>query len=55
MRLRGNDFHLLRRGGQRIIAWDRAGHTCVMVAPMSVPEERLVEIAAWDAGGKVPF
>jgi hypothetical protein len=55
VRLRGDEFHLLRQGGQRVIVWDRAGHTCVMIAPMSVPEERLVEIAAWDAGGKVPF
>jgi hypothetical protein len=37
------------------VVWDRAGHTCVMSAPMSVTEERLLDLAAWDAGGGVPF
>jgi hypothetical protein len=35
--------------------WDRDGHTCVMSAPVSVPEDRLLALAAWDDGGKVPF
>jgi hypothetical protein len=55
MRLRGKDFHVIDRGNQRIVVWDRAGHTCVMVAPASVPQERLLDLAAWDAGGSVPF
>lgn len=55
MRIRGNDFHTMTRGDQRIVVWDRDGHTCVMSAPMSVPEARLLELAAWDAGGSVPF
>jgi hypothetical protein len=55
VRLRGDTFHVFTHDGRRVIVWDRAGHTCVMSAPMAVPEERLVEIAAWDAGGKVPF
>jgi len=55
VQLRGNAFHLLRQAGQRVVVWDRAGHTCVMSAPTAVPEQRLLEIAAWDAGGKVPF
>jgi hypothetical protein len=42
------------RGGQRIVVWNRAGHTCVMSAPEVVPEERLIDLAAWDAGGSVP-
>jgi anti-sigma factor RsiW len=55
LRLRGTDFHLLTRADQRIVVWDRAGHTCVMSAPMSVPQERLLALAAWDDGGNVPF
>jgi hypothetical protein len=55
VRLRGKEFHVMTRGDQRIVVWDRAGHTCVMSAPVMVPQERLVELAAWDAGGGVPF
>jgi hypothetical protein len=55
LRLRGSTFHLLARGGKRIVVWDRGGHTCVMSAPAVVPEERLLDLAAWDAGGRVPF
>jgi hypothetical protein len=53
--LRGKDFHFMMRGNQRVVVWDRAGHTCVMTAPAIVPEERLLDLAAWDAGGGVPF
>jgi hypothetical protein len=35
--------------------WDRSGHTCVMSAPLAVPEDRLIGLAAWDGGGDVPF
>jgi hypothetical protein len=49
------ELWLLRRGDQRIVVWNRDGHTCVMSAPATVSEERLVELAAWDAGGDVPF
>jgi hypothetical protein len=55
VQLRGKEFHVMTRGDQRIVVWDRAGHTCVMSAPAMVPQERLVELAAWDAGGGVPF
>jgi hypothetical protein len=55
LRLRGNPFHLLTQDGRRVVVWDRAGHTCVMSAPLTVPEERLLDLAAWDDGGKVPF
>jgi hypothetical protein len=53
--LRGTTLHVMNRGDQRIVVWDRAGHTCVMTAPAAVPEERLLDLAAWDAGGDVPF
>jgi hypothetical protein len=55
--VRANDIelYLLRRGDQRIVMWDRSGHTCVMSAPLAVPEDRLIGLAAWDGGGDVPF
>jgi anti-sigma factor RsiW len=52
--IRGKDFHMMTRGDMRIVVWNRGGHTCVMSAPMSVPAERLLDLAAWDAGGRVP-
>jgi hypothetical protein len=55
VRANGTELHVLTRGSQRIVVWDRAGHTCVMSAPASVPEDRLIRLAAWDAGGDVPF
>lgn len=53
--MRSTRLHVLSRDDQRIVVWDRAGHTCVMTAPAHVPEQRLLELAAWDAGGDVPF
>jgi len=55
LRLRGTDFHVTIRGASRIVVWDRGGHTCVMSAPASLPQERLLALAAWDDGGNVPF
>jgi len=55
VQIRGKDFHLLTRDDMRIVVWERGGHTCVMSASVRVPEERLLDLAAWDAGGGVPF
>ncbi|MEA2246173.1 MAG: hypothetical protein QOH46_702 [Solirubrobacteraceae bacterium] len=53
--VRGTTFDLLRRGTENVVVWERGGHTCVMSGPARVPEERLLDLAAWDAGGGVPF
>jgi hypothetical protein len=53
--VRGQTYYVMDRGSQRIVVWDRAGHTCVMSAPRSVPESKLLDLAAWDDGGNVPF
>jgi hypothetical protein len=53
--IRGETYHVMNRGDRRIVVWNRDGHTCVMSAPMSVPESRLLALAAWDDGGNVPF
>jgi hypothetical protein len=36
-------------GGRRIVTWQRDGHTCVLSGPTSVPADRMVGLAAWDA------
>ena len=55
LRLDGTAFHVLRHGARRVVVWDRDGHTCIMSAPAGVSHERLLDLAAWDAGGQVPF
>jgi hypothetical protein len=52
----GTTLYTFQRGGQRIVTWERRGHTCVMSAPVSVPEERLLALASWKGGqGHVAF
>lgn len=41
--------------GRRIVTWTRDGHTCVLSAPTTAPEEKLLELAAWNGKGGVPF
>jgi hypothetical protein len=41
--------------GRRIVTWTRAGHTCVLSAPLSVPQQKLLELASWKGKGNVPF
>jgi hypothetical protein len=53
--VRDTTLYVMNRDDRRIVVWDRAGHTCVMSAPAAVPRERLLDLAAWDAGGDVPF
>jgi hypothetical protein len=41
--------------GRRIVTWTRDGHTCVLSAPAAVPEEKLLQLAAWKGGGDLSF
>jgi hypothetical protein len=41
--------------GRRIVTWTRAGHTCVLSAPLAVPEQKLLQLASWKGKGNVPF
>jgi hypothetical protein len=51
----GVELHVARGGVGQVVTWERNGHTCVMTAPASVPTSRLLELAAWDGGGRVPY
>jgi hypothetical protein len=44
----GTTYRILEADGDRIVTWERAGHTCVLRAPAGVPEERLLGLAAWE-------
>lgn len=41
-------YRLIDRGGQTVVTWEEQGHTCVLVAPSSVPLDTLVDLASWD-------
>jgi hypothetical protein len=52
---RGIELWITQHQGRRIVTWTRAGHTCVLSAPIAVPEEKLLELASWKGKGNVPF
>ena len=47
-RVDGTTYRVLETDGDRIVTWERGGRTCVLRAPDSVPEARLVGLAAWE-------
>jgi hypothetical protein len=51
----GIELWISQDHGRRIVTWTRAGHTCVLSAPLAVPEEKLLELATWKGKGNVPF
>jgi hypothetical protein len=53
--VRGQTYYVTNLDGNRVVVWYRDGHTCVMSAPAKVSEEKLLDLAAWDDGGNVPF
>jgi hypothetical protein len=55
--LKKNDVELwiTEDKGRRIVVWTRAGHTCVLSAPLAVPEQKLLQLATWKGKGGVPF
>jgi hypothetical protein len=44
---------VFRAHGAQIVTWRRAGHTCVL-ASRDAGAARLVRLAAWTGGGKIP-
>jgi hypothetical protein len=44
----GVAVHVLRRDDRIIATWRAHGHTCVISAPASVPEDRMVALASYD-------
>jgi hypothetical protein len=52
---KGVELYVIQDEGRRVVTWERNGHTCVLSAPLSVPEQKLLDLAAWKGNGKVPF
>jgi hypothetical protein len=44
---RGGTYRVARAAGRTTVTWTEQGHTCVIDAPSSVPEGKLVELASW--------
>ena len=36
------------------MTWERLGHTCILSGD-GVTADRMIELAAWTAGGSVPY
>ena len=51
----GTTLYITKDKGRRIVTWTRGGHTCVLSAPLAVPEQKLLELASWKGKGNVPF
>jgi hypothetical protein len=51
----GVELWITQDKGRRIVVWTRAGHTCVLSAPLAVPEQKLLQLATWKGKGGVPF
>jgi hypothetical protein len=51
----GTQLNVAPGDAGQVVTWERNGHTCVLTAPASVPTSRLLELAAWDAGGHGPY
>jgi hypothetical protein len=51
----GIQLSIIQDKGRRIVTWTRSGHTCVLSAPLAVPEQKLLELASWKGKGNVPF
>ena len=51
----GTKLYITQDKGRRIVTWTRSGHTCVLSAPLAVPEQKLLQLASWKGKGNVPF
>ena len=50
----GTAVHIFDADGRPAATWERDGNTCVLVGD-GVPNEKLAELAGWQAKGEVPF
>ena len=50
----GLELHTLTADGRTVVTWERLGHTCILSGD-GVTAARMIELAAWTAGGSVPY
>jgi hypothetical protein len=51
----GIELWVTTDNGRRVVTWKRGGQSCVMSAPLAIPEHKLLDLASWKGKGKVPF
>jgi hypothetical protein len=49
----GTTLWITQDKGRRIVTWTRGGHTCVLSAPLAVPEQKLLQLASWKGKGNL--
>ena len=54
IQVEGTDVEIFRADGTPAATWERNGHTCVLVGE-GIPDEKLAELAGWQAKGEIPF
>jgi hypothetical protein len=42
----GKTYHVAGASGRNVVTWTQQGQTCVIVAPATVPQSKLIELAA---------
>ena len=47
-RVGGTTYAVLEADGDRVVTWRQGGRTCVLRAPSTVPEDRLLALASWE-------
>jgi hypothetical protein len=51
----GVDIWVTTHNGRRVVTWKRDDHTCVMSAPLTIPQQKLLDLASWKGHGNVSF
>jgi hypothetical protein len=51
----GTELWVTTNNGRRVVTWKRGDKTCVMSAPLAIPEHKLLDLASWKGNGGVPF
>jgi hypothetical protein len=51
----GIELWVTTDNGRRVVTWKRGGRSCVMSAPLAIPEQKLLDLASWKGKGGVPF
>jgi hypothetical protein len=51
----GTELWVTTKDGRRIVTWKRGDKTCVLSAPLAIPQQKLLDLASWKGKGGVPF
>ena len=46
-------FHTFSLDGRNVVTWQRLGHTCILIGPVS--DDELLGLAGWRGNGTLPY